>query len=723
MTVLYVIGFNGFVVYELQKQTAMLKHLSPHLLVMAHSCKSAATAVCLLLFILAPVRIGLAGDAMWMWQNIEILDNPTNLHELVRFSEAHGIDELYVSISSSSSSSLLEPPSQQYPKWNQLITVLHQHGIRIEALAGDVDWLMPEGGWNTPANGNSSNRADRADALQVSQTVFDYNAATSEPDMRFDGLHLDVEVNFFNTPGSTFDPFGNLMTPQIQTQYFLELIDQVSSNRNATGLTQSNLPIHWDVYSDVHRGNFTGVALSWPSAGGTVKLGWKHLFDRMERITFLTYYDNPHSDQLRNVAAQMQRLLAYLDAMSPSSPTIRYGFEFQRQFGPFDLRPIGLWNEDYLTFVNLKQNYASQFYQRDYFQGFAIHAYDNRDVTHGDYRTWVPLQTPFSFPSSMDMTVSGQTNIVPTNGIESITEPVHLRLEIKAHPDYAYVDSSDFRNMISIVPVGFGYANEDQLNALTNVQDVAYDGIAPTRWWYYAHLRWWPNQSVEPYPDVVSQGVCWSNPATASNPDNGVVRELILQAGEPYRFIVLYNFSGESGEITSEFLSASILAPMASVGHGDSFDTPIPMQIYLGKTTNYNIPDQSHNIDSVVLFDSDLDGLSDGEEFVRGTNPNLPDTDSDFMSDSAEVVAGTNPLNRRDLLRLAIARPTPPGNVVSWQGVLGHSYTLEWISSPTQPWSSVSNSLEFLGNDQGLSYTNNNPDKFRLYRLIVQEDL
>ncbi|MCD8534628.1 MAG: hypothetical protein LR011_07515 [Verrucomicrobia bacterium] len=44
--------------------------------------------------------------------------------------------------------------------------------------------------------------------------------------------------------------------------------------------------------------------------------------------------------------------------------------------------------------------------------------------------------------------------------------------------------------------------------------------------------------------------------------------------------------------------------------------------------------------------DSDLDGLSDLEEFGLDTNPLLADTDGDGIDDKAEVDAGTNPLSR-----------------------------------------------------------------------------
>jgi hypothetical protein len=44
-------------------------------------------------------------------------------------------------------------------------------------------------------------------------------------------------------------------------------------------------------------------------------------------------------------------------------------------------------------------------------------------------------------------------------------------------------------------------------------------------------------------------------------------------------------------------------------------------------------------------IDSDLDGVTDGQEAVDGTDPMNPDSDRDRLSDGAEKTAGTNPLN------------------------------------------------------------------------------
>ena len=47
-------------------------------------------------------------------------------------------------------------------------------------------------------------------------------------------------------------------------------------------------------------------------------------------------------------------------------------------------------------------------------------------------------------------------------------------------------------------------------------------------------------------------------------------------------------------------------------------------------------------------FDSDGDGMMDGDEVVEGTDPANPDSDEDGFLDGAEFVAGADPLNAED---------------------------------------------------------------------------
>lgn len=48
---------------------------------------------------------------------------------------------------------------------------------------------------------------------------------------------------------------------------------------------------------------------------------------------------------------------------------------------------------------------------------------------------------------------------------------------------------------------------------------------------------------------------------------------------------------------------------------------------------------------SMLLPDTDFDGLSDYEEFIHGTSPRSPDTDADGVSDPVEIQIGSNPKN------------------------------------------------------------------------------
>jgi MYXO-CTERM domain-containing protein len=52
--------------------------------------------------------------------------------------------------------------------------------------------------------------------------------------------------------------------------------------------------------------------------------------------------------------------------------------------------------------------------------------------------------------------------------------------------------------------------------------------------------------------------------------------------------------------------------------------------------------------DTAAVCDRDGDGLTDGDERTRGTNPTLPDTDGDGVDDGDEVTAGTDPLDPCD---------------------------------------------------------------------------
>jgi hypothetical protein len=55
--------------------------------------------------------------------------------------------------------------------------------------------------------------------------------------------------------------------------------------------------------------------------------------------------------------------------------------------------------------------------------------------------------------------------------------------------------------------------------------------------------------------------------------------------------------------------------------------------------------DSDTDTDTEPLYDSDADGLTDGQEAVLGTDPNDADTDDDGLDDGDEIAIGTDPLD------------------------------------------------------------------------------
>lgn len=146
----------------------------------------------------------------------------------------------------------------------------------------------------------------------------------------------------------------------------------------------------------------------------------------------------------------------------------------------------------------------------------------------------------------------------------------------------------------------------------------------------------------------------------------------------------------------------------ASVRNGGVFiatmyDNPTPI-------TLTNLLDGSHTVEvigqnsggdwqdlpvartSAVLGDADSDGLPDAYELANGLNPADPadaalDADGDGQTNSQEFAAGTNPQDPNSAFTAAAtATPTPGQHAVTFQGVIGRSYTVRYkddLASPT----------------------------------------
>jgi hypothetical protein len=66
--------------------------------------------------------------------------------------------------------------------------------------------------------------------------------------------------------------------------------------------------------------------------------------------------------------------------------------------------------------------------------------------------------------------------------------------------------------------------------------------------------------------------------------------------------------------------------------------------LFLFSSALYVVADEATSTDVVAFDDSDTDGLSDEEEKIYGTDPEVADTDGDGYSDGVEIEGGFDPL-------------------------------------------------------------------------------
>ncbi len=596
------------------------------------------------------------GDAMWVWQEAKDIilsdtrDDAPHLDRLIDFSQTNHIDTVFISIQyrnpSGRDPSLLAPPHQEM--WSHVLSRLHAAGIRVQALVGKADWLMPHvggtSGWDLCDNTTESEKEDRQYALTLIEEILAYQSAhRANPATLFDALHFDLEIQTLEGTQDPEDPDCTSTTEADRIRWYLEFIESVTGIRSSAGFSKERLPFEWDMSMRSNRVGHASETVLYPSVVNPEELvekpAWQHFFDRFEQISFLTY-----SDRVRFVTEGMSDELAYLDGMPSlglTPPRVRFSTEFQARFRDNNLLDEGFANENYHTYVNYRLNLDSIMTDRSYFLGWALHTYDNIFPEDGQYPDWLEANSPFQYPDVVRFQSFGPPLNVPTNQTESVADPVYFRLQIKAHPKFAYRGFA-FRDMISLYVSGHGYGSEAQLkNIRFDDGSPGYDGIAPTAWWYFSQTMWW-NTDVEPWPEVRERGLTWANPATLNSPDLGVQRQLLLEAGKNYRFIVAVTTSSENG-ITDEFLSVSVKARNPEGPVGDSFASPVEMFLYLDDVDDYATPLAAHNNRAEIVFDSDGDGLTDANELVHGTDPLQADTDKDGLADGEEVTNGHDP--------------------------------------------------------------------------------
>ncbi len=556
-------------------------------------------------------------DAMWVWENASkaILENEPALEHLIDFCGRHHIREIFVSAVAMGPSGGKQPSlvkQNRYEQWENVLSKLHQAGLHVQALCGKADWLMPAGGWARCDN-NQDGKEDRAYGFTVVQDILDYQAVHRDtPAQAFDGIHFDIEIE---TLVGAVDPNDcQPATKEDLVEWYLQFMDSVTEMRLKKTLVKERLPFDWDIHMSFNvPTNPSSIDYTYrPASGGpgVTKQAWKHFFDRFERITFMTY-----GDRSRYISEPMAQGLRYLDSLS-DPPSVRFALEFQPVFKGIQLAPISLANEDYLSYVNLRQDITSIMVKRNYFRGWAMHPYDNFNPGDGDFHSWIEANPPMTYPSSVALTRSGQTRTVSPNPSEPLTDKVYARIRIRAHPMYRY-EGSSFENFIMLIPIGYGYCSEETLEEKL---DTWYDGLVPSSWWYYGHIRWWPNPQEDVKADIKKHGVGWENPASEQRPDLGIERNIVLQDGEDYRLIVHY----ANRDMTWGFVTRSFRALRPQ---NNSPDQPMPITIYLDQITHYSERFKPHLNHSLWINDSDNDGVSDSQEMIDGTNRYRSDFD------------------------------------------------------------------------------------------------
>jgi hypothetical protein len=134
------------------------------------------TALALLCLVLARALTATAAateapvHGMWIWKSASVLQGPQAAAAIRNFCQAGGINEVYISVPKNYS-------ALEGLQLAQLITLLHQSGMRIEALISSVDADEPG--------------APRTKLLDHVQSILQFNR--QHPSQSFDGIHLDIE--------------------------------------------------------------------------------------------------------------------------------------------------------------------------------------------------------------------------------------------------------------------------------------------------------------------------------------------------------------------------------------------------------------------------------------------------------------------------------------------------------------------------------------------------
>jgi hypothetical protein len=123
--------------------------------------------------------------------------------------------------------------------------------------------------------------------------------------------------------------------------------------------------------------------------------------------------------------------------------------------------------------------------------------------------------------------------------------------------------------------------------------------------------------------------------------------------------------------------------------------------------------------------DADSDGLTNLQEYQRGTNPGLADSDGDGQSDGEEVTKGTNPLDPTSFTIVMTSGSTLTTglekNVVKWPKAEGKYYTLLFSETVTGTFTPVPGCVRLtkpIGLDAGCAHVTSSETGF--YKVLVE---
>ncbi len=179
------------------------------------------------------------------------------------------------------------------------------------------------------------------------------------------------------------------------------------------------------------------------------------------------------------------------------------------------------------------------------------------------------------------------------------------------------------------------------LGSSTNTGNFTLTSLVSSIVWNWNTNYW--IETVTSGEGQVSGGNRWiasgSYAAVSANPSNG------------------WLFMGWSGDAFGDYTETNIIIPMVR---------PV-------------------SITATFSNDADSDGLLNTNETALGTDPRRRDSDGDGMDDPHELISGTSPTNRASVLAVQLSTDVS-ANQISWYGVSGRYYQLEYTDNLTNGW-------------------------------------